>query len=961
MNEEEKKNHKRYILLNMAMEKDMADKHDEYTSSDEYKEKQEELANLTNRYVLITDEQERKTIMRKINDENSKLGLKGYQPSDYMKISNTLNSGDIAELPAGLNGKISDFVNNNNEETWLMADDEQENLKNLLDELDGSQKTYLFGIFKPSGSKFYNDVQDGLNELVNEIKKARMDSESNAKVVAAYVKVENACEKYLKERPGERTTIEGKHRQQVIKSVMEFCKKDYENLSDLTARDINRAAEKGKRYKDLISDVRSEVVQLPPDDKIIKVGGAISKRLIIKDKEKGLDGFFTEPNYVYSFKNTADLTLEALEKSEYKEVFKKLIDEMQNMEQNDRVKFFRRKKEGMPDEIGKYKLKENDSEWVYVAKGERLIIPKNEETKRQVKMFWIGLDDYKDYYNDSNQRPSRKVEEFQIHRINGALKEGREVPKRNVAMSRVATIMGMDDIIAKSKTMKVKKSDGTEIDGVYMEKAKGMSLGELKATAIYQTAMGVVLSCKDPNFKCILNQSDKVYENGNFKLKLSDMNILDIICGNSDRHSGNITYTFSKTEDGYEISDIQGIDNDLSFGNTPKDINGNLALHNRNRFEYIRCVRKSTADKINSMSKEMLKFTLGDLIQEDEIESTWERLQAVKKYLENNKDLIKNDDEIINGSFKDMFDDGTPANPMIGTFIREDMDMYGSWLNKCVKANLAKTDCYVHPVMEKTEAELGEKIPGFKKFLELVGDKAKFTKVIHARENGKYREEFMETCRELYNYTCRENVMPAEKRLAIIKYMDAVSSVVDNITRIRRENTKGCLNQTEKNIKNTLRYISEQSLLSKNAIKDANEQQNTDKNVLKDNIIKVIVSDYLDVSMGMSAKQIGENDKYKEGLTDFERLLCKEGKNVFSKLGNMDVIKRKAEEIAADKNSVDKFLNMSKEEHRKMAMEIIKKPVEANNKNAGPENINIKAGSQNSNEKGGRQSVINPK
>lgn len=949
MSEEEKKNHKGYILLNMAMEKDMKDNYYQHINSDEYKRKEEEIANLTNTYAMITDEQERKNIMERINNENSMLGLKGYQPSDYMKISDTLSSGDISELPEGISEKIGDFVNNNSEETWLMADNEQENLKNLLSELNDSQKSYVFGMFKPSGSKYYNEVQNSLNELVKEIQKAKMNPESNARVVAAYAKVGTACEKYLEKRSGERSTSEGRHRQQVIKSVMEFCKKDYKNLSDLTAQDISRAAEKGKRYRDFISDARIETVQLPPDNEIDKVGGAVSQRLVIKNNEKGLDGFFTEPKYVYSFKNTADLTLEAFEGSAYRDVLEKLVTEMQNMEQEDRVEFFKNKKEGMPDRIGKYKLKETDSEWIFEAKGERLTIPKNEDSAYQVSLFWMSLNDYEMYNSDSDFGKRKEIQEYHIHRINGALKEGREISKRNVAMSRVATIMGMDDIIAKSKNMKVRKDDGTETEGVYMERAKGMSLSEVKDTVVYQMSMGVVLSCKNPDFKCILDESEKAFENGNFKLKLSDMNILDIVCGNSDRHSGNMTYTFKKTKDGYEISDVQGIDNDLSFGNTPRDENGNLMLWNRNRFDYIRCVRKSTADKINSLSKDMLKFILGDLIQEDEIESTWERVQDLKSYLENNRYLIKDDKEIMNDSFKNMFDSGTLEDPMIGTFIKKDMDKFGKWLNEDVKANLTPTDVYVRPEMENAEAELKEKVPGFKEFIETAQDKDKLMKIINGKENAKYRDNFMKTYRELYNYTCRENVMPAEKRLAAIKYMDAVSATINNITLTRGDinKVKNCLNPAELNIKNTLQYVSEQSLIAGNAVKGANEQQNAGKETLRDNIIKVIVSDYLDVSMGMSAKQISENDKYKEGMTDFERLLHREGRNILNKLGAMDVIKNKAEEIAADKNSVENFLNMSKEEHRKMCTDIIRNSVKSNEKKAEPENSHKKEVKQN--------------
>ena len=56
--------------------------------------------------------------------------------------------------------------------------------------------------------------------------------------------------------------------------------------------------------------------------------------------------------------------------------------------------------------------------------------------------------------------------------------------------------------------------------------------------------------------------------------QLSDIEVLDFICGNVDRHMGNLIYTVENNK----IVSVKGVDNDSSFGNL-KGVPGEETYH----------------------------------------------------------------------------------------------------------------------------------------------------------------------------------------------------------------------------------------------------------------------------------------------------------------------------------------------------------------------------------------------
>jgi len=134
-----------------------------------------------------------------------------------------------------------------------------------------------------------------------------------------------------------------------------------------------------------------------------------------------------------------------------------------------------------------------------------------------------------------------------IYKNTGINPEGR-VNRRNSAMSSMADFLGCPEILARAENVKL-NIDGQILRGTFMEEAKGGDPRYLHKT---------------PEFF-----ATNLYSLENLKVKkqIATLQVLDYLCGNTDRHSGNIIYKFKKNEDGTVILDgIQGIDNDVSFG-----------------------------------------------------------------------------------------------------------------------------------------------------------------------------------------------------------------------------------------------------------------------------------------------------------------------------------------------------------------------------------------------------------
>nr|MCR5625013.1 hypothetical protein [Lachnospiraceae bacterium] len=185
------------------------------------------------------------------------------------------------------------------------------------------------------------------------------------------------------------------------------------------------------------------------------------------------------------------------------------------------------------------------------------------------------------------------------------------IDKRNSAMSVVAELLGVENVLANSKSMNIKIGDKTE-KGTFMELATGI----------------------DKNNEATVNDINKInmksFSDPALTKSVADLQILDYICGNLDRHNGNMIYQYEDVVDESgktfrKFTGVKGIDNDLSFGSKE-------GVHfNEIKLKDIKIVSKKTADAILNLDPQLLKnMLLGYDINKAEINKIINRLTKAK-------------------------------------------------------------------------------------------------------------------------------------------------------------------------------------------------------------------------------------------------------------------------------------------------------------------------------------------
>ena len=201
--------------------------------------------------------------------------------------------------------------------------------------------------------------------------------------------------------------------------------------------------------------------------------------------------------------------------------------------------------------------------------------------------------------------------------------------RRNVATSRMAALLGVGSLVAKSETAEIyDEATGSTIRGNLMEQARGQMSGNDITAKAKEDKKTITFSSTKERPDVLLNST------GNFQRDLCSLQVFDNICGQIDRHGGNFLVT--QNEQG-ELSDLQGIDNDGAFGLNENGafINGQGNTRNAYNIETgemeLPFLDRAFAERINAVDPEMIKYALKDLLTEREIAAVITRLNSVKK------------------------------------------------------------------------------------------------------------------------------------------------------------------------------------------------------------------------------------------------------------------------------------------------------------------------------------------
>ncbi len=202
---------------------------------------------------------------------------------------------------------------------------------------------------------------------------------------------------------------------------------------------------------------------------------------------------------------------------------------------------------------------------------------------------------------------------------------GNRLTGRNVATSRLAKLLGFGNAICESRTA-VAKINGKTVKGNVMDSSGGEASRELLGENLDLAEEGK------------LTYEDQVVSD------LLDLRVFDYICGQIDRHMGNIHLNSEKNEKTGEIkiTGVKGIDNDICFGEfTFEDLCNKNHSH---LMGFDNMVLEGLSDnfikQLDSLSKPLIDALLGDLLTKNELNALWDRISGIQKELRKKDKLL---------------------------------------------------------------------------------------------------------------------------------------------------------------------------------------------------------------------------------------------------------------------------------------------------------------------------------
>lgn len=446
-------------------------------------------------------------------------------------------------------------------------------------------------------SEKYKAVCEALEKLVgaSDTLKAvnhKMSQVEYTNLVKEYNGLQQACQTYL--NSDNFNEFEKKHKR-IITDIANVAAMDMGVLEKCDP--INPGT-----LSDIMDKSRTETVFLTKKNLPV-VGAALSSRFPILTNS-GKKGFFT----VATKFNLDKDWQKSLEK--YEGIFSKVSETCKERLQMLKTDgdFQARLAKLIPDTI--YERKFINSKPVKIKMVQLAqVLGMGENTDDIVKLF----KENKDLYGDLFKYCNSIVDLSNRQRVmdNAGIKKDSNISSRNCAMTDMAKLMGCSHLLANSVPMKV-DIDGLEVEGVFMEAAEGTDLNRLKEN--------------DPIFQADFNS----FENPVALQQIVDLQVLDFVCGNIDRHMGNMIYQFKKkTFGGVKFTGIKGIDNDCAFGTL--DVNSGKNISNLVNVNNMKFITTDMAASLEKITEPMLKMKLAHHhLSSDEIKAAWGRLVKVR-------------------------------------------------------------------------------------------------------------------------------------------------------------------------------------------------------------------------------------------------------------------------------------------------------------------------------------------
>ncbi|MBQ3546051.1 MAG: hypothetical protein IJA34_13880 [Lachnospiraceae bacterium] len=486
-------------------------------------------------------------------------------------------------------------------------------LNSKRNELMSKKKRSILGD-DSEGFKNINDLLSDINGILDMPMKGNgVDNETMIKMAQnAYFTLIDLCDNYLIGKDGEKKsprTTAGKERVRIVEEIKLFADKD---IKSLMVQNFQNEDLKGITLRNAIGKARTRTVTLDNSNEPRKyVGGAASRLLVLNENEnKGNVGFFSNMKVMEKGKTMEDAKQFIDTAIKQTSVSKESIIEILNIIDRSGYK-------NVCDVCNFVLHPQMRDEYVY-----------DDSNKFADEIYTIlkaamGTDE-------------NIFDEYKVNVTSGKA----NMNARNVATSRVAKMLN-SSLIAKSEMVNLQKQGSTElISGSVMDKAEGIE----GATLLKRHAKAIITdsSVERDDIHKELKETVKDLITGSFQKEMADLQVMDYLCGQIDRHSANY---FIKTDKSGNFIGLQGIDNDLSFGDAKQQKNSYVignhgrAVVNDNEELTIPHMSRGLAMNIQIMNEDMVRFALHDLIEEPEIEAFCERLKKLKIAI--GKELVK--------------------------------------------------------------------------------------------------------------------------------------------------------------------------------------------------------------------------------------------------------------------------------------------------------------------------------
>ena len=486
-------------------------------------------------------------------------------------------------------------------------------LFDTIEELNGEDTEFQTDEFREmlEALKNLNEYQTELYKRDRQGVYPEYDAEKNKKMLGLYEKAIKAVDAYLED------VTDDEKQNGVAKAA--------ETINKIMLRDINHLKE---FPEDDISDFPKELNSARTftvnitNAELETWGGAQSKRMpmTVKDRNgKTVSGVFT-PKRTVSLQKSYDDMIDVIGKNfpECAEIFNGLYENFKNECNNGTAfSFMKNGKKENPRLYGDEKdlllmlgtcMKKYSFDYNATVDVISKVTGKTKNELEDIKGFSKAT---KVFDNLADKFYMGEA----ISMLDLKLKEGTRIDNRNAAMSTVANLLGRKDLICPAYPMTVVNGN-EQIEGTFMEMAKGVD----PAHVIYEATH------YSPAHDTIPTAL----------IATADLQVIDYICGNVDRHGNNFFYRFERNDNGLHLVGLTGIDNDASFGEneTPFKDNKNRLVGAKN----MKAVSASMANKLKGLSEDMLRLSLrAHDLSEKSIDSACKRLSYLKQCIEKSK------------------------------------------------------------------------------------------------------------------------------------------------------------------------------------------------------------------------------------------------------------------------------------------------------------------------------------